>query len=164
MAQNLQNFFLVNIMGEEPQDPENFQIAYSNEPRISIDTFCQLFDDHSRFENFIVIDCRSAREYEGGHIKNAIRCYPSENKSNISKLYKKIWKPRSIYIFHCEYSANRGPTGLNQFTEAHNKSENKNMLLHAFVLDGGYRKFYAAHPEYCDGEYTPEGFGLLFDD
>lgn len=151
-------------MAEEPQDPESFQISYSNEPRISPETFCQLFDDHSRFNSFIIIDCRSAREYEGGHIKGAIRCYPSENKSNITKLYKKIWKPKSIYIFHCEYSANRGPTGYCQFKEAHDKSINKNSPLHSFVLDGGYRKFYPKYTDYCEGGYVPEGFGLLFED
>ena len=36
-------------------------------------------------------------------------------------------------------------------------------FLDAFVLNGGYRQFYALHPEYCDGEYIPEDPNKTFD-
>ena len=150
-------------MTEEPQDPETIKLSYTNEQRITHDTFCKLFDDHSRFDNFTVVDCRTEREYDGGHIKGAIRCHPFENPSNVPDLYQKIYKPRSIYIFHCEYSAYRGPTAWAMFTEAHQNSPNAQEPLHAFILDGGYREFYPLHPDYCDGKYVPEGFGWFYD-
>lgn len=148
----------------EPKDPETLDIPRSNEPRISDEILCKLLDDHSEFDDFIIIDCRSEREYKGGHIKGAIRCHPYEKQKNVENLYQKIWKPRSIYIFHCEYSQFRGPMAWDQFHMEHQFSHNYASPLHAFVLHGGYRKFYALHPEYCDGKYIPEDPNKTFDD
>ena len=142
----------------EPEDPPTLQISYSNFPRISGETFCKLFDDHSRFEGFTVIDCRTEREYNGGHIKGAIRCHPFE--SSIEELYHKIWKPRCCYVFHCEFSQFRAPTSFRMWEEAHKNSPNKPLKMHSFILDGGYSQFYPQFPQYCDGAYTSEMSGF----
>lgn len=143
-------------MNEEPEDPESFTIPHHYEPRITHETFCKLFDDHSRYENFTIIDCRSVPEYEGGHIKGSIQWHPNEKASKVEELHKKIFKPRSIYIFHCEYSEYRGPMAWEKFRRAHVFSSNRSEPLHAFVLEGGFSKFYELHPDYCDGTYVPE--------
>lgn len=67
-------------------------------------------------ETFTVIDCRYPYEFEGGHIQNAINLYTQElvlnkllsNKSATGKLDEGQSK-RSILIFHCEFSSERGP-------------------------------------------------------
>lgn len=143
-------------MNAEPQDPETINVSKDDVPRISPDVFVQIFDDHSRFDNFVIIDCRTSFEYEGGHIKGSINFSPLKGKHVITNLYYKIWKPRSIYIFHCEFSVSRGPLAWRQFQEAHLKSFNKDLPLHAFVLDGGYRQFHKLYQNYCDGKYVPE--------
>ena len=143
-------------MHDELQDSGIPIIPSNDEKRITHETFCELFDDHSKYDFFYIIDCRSAREYNGGHIKGAIRCNPFEQKSNITNLYKQIFKPRSIFIFHCEYSVFRGPFAHQKFAMEHLISNDFNKPLNSFILDGGYRKFYSLHPDYCDGKYVPE--------
>ncbi|KAK8880825.1 m-phase inducer phosphatase [Tritrichomonas musculus] len=142
-------------MSDIPKDPE-IETLDKDETRISHETFCKLFDDHSKYEHFYVIDCRSFREYNGGHIKGAIRCNPFEDQSNIPDLYDKYYDPKSIFIFHCEYSIFRGPFAWKKFTDEHSCSNNYKEPLNAFILDGGYRQFYPLHQDYCDGRYIPE--------
>lgn len=143
-------------MSDSFHDSDQLNISTNKEKRISDETFCKLFNDHSGFENFYIIDCRSAREYNGGHIKGAIRCNPFEQKSNIPNLYKQIFKSKSIFVFHCEFSVFRGPFAHQKFEMEHLISNNFNQPLYSFILDGGYRKFYSLHPDYCDGKYIPE--------
>lgn len=144
------------IMETEPQDPELISNLKDDVPRISPEIFVQLFDNHSKFDNFTVIDCRTAYEYNGGHIKGSLNYSPLKGKHVITNLYHRIWKSKSIYIFHCEFSVSRGPLSWRQFNEAHMQSINKDRPLHAFVLDGGYREFHKLYPNYCDGKFTPE--------
>lgn len=139
----------------EPTEPELVESS-TQEPRISDQTFCKLFDDHCQFDDFFVIDCRSKPEFEGGHIKTAIRCHPTESEDNIPNLYRRIWKPRVCYVFHCEFSQYRGPTAYRLFSETHKNSENNDKKLYAYVLDGGFNKFYLKHQDYCVGTYISE--------
>ena len=143
-------------MDEDSQEIEIINASKNEEPRISHEPFCKLFDNHSKFDNFFVIDCRSAREYNGGHIKGAIRYHPLEKNVTIADFYKKIWKPKSIFIFHCEYSVFRGPIACQKFSMEHLISNNYKDPLQSYILDGGDRKFYSLHPDYCEGRYVPE--------
>ena len=67
-------------------------------------------------ESFTVIDCRYPYEFEGGHIQDAVNLYTQElilskllpNKSVTAKTNDSLSK-RSILIFHCEFSSERGP-------------------------------------------------------
>ncbi|OHT00151.1 hypothetical protein TRFO_33220 [Tritrichomonas foetus] len=136
---------------------------FNSEPRITAETFCQVFDDHSQFTDFVIIDCRSKREYDGGHIKGAIRCHPFENPQNIPNLYQKIWKPGCLYVFHCEFSMYRGPNAYHIFKECHEKSPNAGEQLNAYVLDNGFSDFYCEkHKPYIDGIYVKEGLGWMY--
>lgn len=140
----------------EPEDIKTFKNPHHREPRITHKTFCSLFDDHSKYENFIIVDCRSAREYEGGHIKGSIRWHPNEKAYPVEDFFKNVWKPNTLYIFHCEYSEYRCVVAWEKFTNTHIFSNCRSEPLHALVLDGGYKQFYQLHPEYCEGEYIPE--------
>ena len=128
----------------------------SKEPRISDETLCRLFDDVNKFDDLVIIDCRSYLEYYAGHIKTAIRCHPTEANDNILNLYKRIWKPRVCFVFHCEFSKYRGPTAYRLFAQAHHNSTNADQTLNAFVLDGGFYRFFALHQDYCVGTYVQE--------
>lgn len=145
---------------DEPQDPKTFNNSKDDSPRISPTTLDQLIKDHPKFQNITIIDCRTEMEYEGGHIKGAINVGPN-NKEAMVNLYHEIWKPKSLYIFHCEFSLFRGPTGWSIFNEEHKKSTNKDLPLHAFVLNGGYREFHAKYPEQCDGGYVSEASSFI---
>lgn len=148
-------------MNDEPQDPETFNNSKDDSPRISPTQLCQLINDHSEFKNIFIIDCRSETEYKGGHIKGSINISSPNDKNVISNLYHEIWKPKTLYIFHCEFSLFRGPTGWSYFNEEHSKSVNKDLPLHAFVLNGGYREFHAKYPEQCDGGYVSEAKAFI---
>lgn len=125
-------------------------------PRISDKTLCKLFDNINQFDDLVIIDCRSNHEFFGGHIKTAIRCHPTETNDNIINLYNRLWKPRVCFVFHCEFSKYRGPAGYRLFAQAHQNSANSDQKLNAFVLDGGFYRFFALHQDYCVGTYVPE--------
>jgi M-phase inducer tyrosine phosphatase len=67
--------------------------------------------------------------------------------------------PNAVIVFHCEFSHNRGPQLAGLFREI---DRNMNRLCyptlfypHVYVLDGGYRQFFANFPALCHGGYTP---------
>jgi hypothetical protein len=65
----------------------------------------------------------------------------------------------SILIFHCELSKNRGPTQAQKFREIDRKlNESRYPVLFypdVYVLEGGYREYYASFPGDCVGGYVP---------
>lgn len=126
------------------------------EPRISDETLCKIFDNTTQFDDLVIIDCRSKHEYFAGHIKTAIRCHPTETNDNIVNLYNRLWKPRVCFVFHCEFSKYRGPTGYRLFAQVHQNSTNCDQKLNAFILEGGFYRFFALHQDYCVGTYVPE--------
>jgi len=65
-------------------------------------------------ESYEVIDCRYPYEYNGGHIKSAINLHTQRQvfeRFMMSKERKvgSDHTKREILIFHCEFSAQRGP-------------------------------------------------------
>jgi M-phase inducer tyrosine phosphatase len=143
-------------MAEADIDPPSLEYFSQCYRRITADTFCSFFDSRPGFDSMLVIDCRSAPEYEGGHIKGAIRRHPFE--AGFDALYSEVYSPTTLFIFHCEYSFLRGPVSIARFIQQHMEAGRDRATLHAFVLDGGYREFWPAHREYCEGGYVPEGF------
>jgi M-phase inducer tyrosine phosphatase len=122
--------------------------------RISNETFCAYFDSHPNFTKFVVVDCRSAAEYNGGHIKGAIRRHPFEGKFH--SLYDEIYDEKALIVFHCEFSAFRAPASIVEFMRQHEEAGRDPATLHAFVLEGGYSQFWPACPGYCVGGYVRE--------
>jgi rhodanese-related sulfurtransferase len=135
-------------------DPPSFADFSKAFRRIKTDTFCQLFDSHPHFDRLLVVDCRSRREYDGGHIKGAIRRHPFE--SGFDSLYSEEYNPTTLFVFHCEFSAFRAPAAIRKFGELHIAAGKDPSLLHAFVLEGGFSAFYALHRDYCVGRYVTE--------
>lgn len=91
---------------------------HSDLKSISANTMRQLLEGEfdENVASFKVIDCRYPYEFEGGHIRGALNLYTHEQI--LDELVKtKTETPtvapdsqkRSILVFHCEFSSERGP-------------------------------------------------------
>ncbi|CAF1040016.1 unnamed protein product, partial [Didymodactylos carnosus] len=138
-------------------------------PSITGDTIRDLLNNvySSEIERFYIIDARYPYEYEGGHIMTARNIYT--NEGIIEQVLKTPHIPddpkkRIIIIFHCEYSAERGPK-LYRFL----RDQDRKLHMHCYprlyypecyLLDQGYRKFFADHKDLC----TPQSYRTMLDD
>nr|XP_009929698.1 PREDICTED: M-phase inducer phosphatase 1-like [Opisthocomus hoazin] len=117
-----------------------------------------------KFASFIkecvIIDCRYPYEYEGGHIKGAVNLHMEEEVEDY--LLKKPIQPsenkRVIVVFHCEFSAERGPR-MCRFVRERDRLGNEYPNLHypeLYVLKGGYRDFFLRCRSFCEPQsYRP---------
>ncbi|KAL1461185.1 hypothetical protein WDU94_013108 [Cyamophila willieti] len=132
---------------------------------ISPDTLARLIRGEFQdvVDKYLIIDCRYPYEYKGGHIQGAFNIYTREHiiKEFIdSKLHAQTNSnsdKRKVLIFHCEYSAERGPT-LSRYLRAEDRANNPYPALNypeMYLLCGGYKQFYAEHPSLCEGGYLP---------
>ena len=97
-------------MDDDPQlQLPHFFTGEESIPRISKDTMIEILDGkYSRsYDQSHVIDCRFEYEYKGGHINGAINFNNKEELA--SKLFGNSSPPKTLLIFHCEYSAHRAP-------------------------------------------------------
>lgn len=118
---------------------------------------------------FRIIDCRYPYEFEGGHIIGA------EMWSHLEMVAENLYTekgapvicseeaPRRILIFHCEYSAERGPKAQRLLREM-DRTENKEHYpaLHfpeMYLLEGGYKAFFEKYPMLC----TPNQYVKMLD-
>lgn len=135
-----------------------FKVAQDAFPRIPRDVLVQLLDGQYRhmYERVVVVDCRFEYEYEGGHIAGAINVSSKEalEKRMVEKVYEITERKSTLVVFHCEYSAYRGPlmaTHLRQCDRQANIRNYPNLYYPDIaVLDGGYSHFYQAHNDRCE--------------
>lgn len=127
-------------------------------PRITgktlVDMLNGLYDEF--FESLFIVDCRYSYEYEGGHIDGAVNINKPEDLTGA--FFEEIF-PNATIVFHCEFSQNRGPEMARIFRGI-DRELNKDRYPELFypsvyILDGGYKRFYAEHREMCEGGYTP---------
>lgn len=102
----------------------------------------------------ILIDCRFEYEYKGGHIKSAINMHTEELVERALTHALLPGAENVAIIFYCEFSSYRGPR-LCRFLRSWDRKMNLDRYpkLHyenLFVLKGGYKNFFAHHPELCD--------------
>lgn len=105
--------------------------------------------------DFIFVDARYRYEYEGGHIRGAIR---AENENEMRWLIVQ----KKIIIFYCEFSSVRGPSLALRFRNL-DRQINTYPRLHCpemYVLEGGYRNFFMNYPSYC----TPSSYIMMHDE
>ncbi|XP_041983911.1 M-phase inducer phosphatase-like isoform X2 [Aricia agestis] len=135
---------------------------------ISCDTLASLlrgeFEDS--ISDFQVIDCRYPYEYEGGHIAGAVNMYTT---SQILSLVNQPGRPRvgdgrrSILVFHCEFSLERGPN-MSRFLRSSDRAKNQEVYPNldypeVYLLHEGYRAFFKRYPEMC----SPNGYTAMLD-
>ena len=124
--------------------------------RIKQDDFINELDSMKN-ETLFIIDCRSDREFNAGHIKGALHINQKHQLINLYKNYEK--NHNATFIFHCEFSMYRAPALIQEFIKIHNKKQQYAKIksdLYCAVLDGGYKSFYNNYRQFCDGGYEPE--------
>ncbi|XP_071542341.1 M-phase inducer phosphatase-like isoform X2 [Panulirus ornatus] len=128
---------------------------------VSVDTVAQVVrgEYSSKVASFRIIDCRYPYEFEGGHIIGAemwhhpklVEEYLQAKKG--APVITSEEASREILIFHCEFSAERGPKTqrlLREMDRAINKEHYP--ALHfpeMYLLEGGYKAFFEKYPELC---------------
>ncbi|XP_026747826.1 M-phase inducer phosphatase 3-like isoform X2 [Trichoplusia ni] len=142
--------------------------AHPDLKSISCDTLAALLrgDYRHTISDFQVIDCRYPYEYEGGHIQNAINLYtPAQvlTLMNAPPADRQDDNKRSILVFHCEFSLERGPK-LFRFLRSSDRAKNKDLYPslrypEVYLLHEGYRCFYQRHPLLC----SPTGYVAMLD-
>lgn len=109
-----------------------------------------------------IIDCRYPYEFLGGHIQGARNLYTRDQIKEAfpSLTHKEEEAGRRIYVFHCEFSSERGPRLLRYL-------RNRDRVEHAssyptldypelYLLHGGYKEFHSSHGDLCDpSDYVP---------
>jgi rhodanese-related sulfurtransferase len=121
-------------------------------PGITAHQLCAIYEKHPEFDRLLVVDCRTEREYNAGHIKGAVRRHPFD--TNFDQLYAEEYSPTTLFVFHCEFSASRGPRAICRFMRLHADAGRQGNTLHAVLLLGGYTAFFRLHSELCEGAYA----------
>lgn len=134
---------------------KSFTIDQDPLRRITRETLCEILDGkHSDlYDRHMVIDCRFEYEYAGGHIDGAININTRDHLeetliSNISSNPEK-----TLLIFHCEYSAHRGPLMAMHLRQLDREvNMNRYPILNypdIAILDGGYSHFFKMYNSRC---------------
>lgn len=122
--------------------------------RIDPGTLCEILDGkHSHlYDRHVVVDCRFEYEYQGGHIDGAINI---NSKERLEEVLMASASPneRILLVFHCEYSAHRGPRMAMHLRNLDRQvNTNRYPLLHypdIVILTGGYSKFFESCKDRC---------------
>lgn len=117
----------------------------------------------SQIGKFMILDARYPYEYEGGHIDGAESAYAKD------KLFAKLFENGPItdenglpcvLIFHCEFSAQRGPKLMREVRERDrlvNRDNYPNLYYpELYLLEGGYKSFFESNNDMCSPKnYLP---------
>lgn len=142
-----------------PTTPGNVQDLHTITPQTLSDLLQGVYKD--TVQSFRIIDCRYPYEYAGGHIKGAENIFTEEGILHL--LHQKkghTENERSLLIFHCEFSSERGPRKC-RFLRNKDRQLNKDKypnLNHpeVYLLHGGYKAFYQSYEELCEPpSYVP---------
>ncbi|CAL4105551.1 unnamed protein product, partial [Meganyctiphanes norvegica] len=139
-------------------------------PSISHDTLADLIEGRYKdaINSYTIIDCRYPYEFEGGHIKEAASWHNPQMvldhlaEKKVTPVIPGEGVKRDILIFHCEFSAERGPKAQRLLREKDRTASTNYPALNfpeLYLLEGGYRVFYQQYPEFC----TPEGYTMMLD-
>ena len=121
---------------------------------ISTDTLKRLMQCQNQAK-VVILDCRYNYEYKGGHIVGAINITNSED---LDKIYHRGYPNNTIFVFHCEFSKNRGKAMLRKFRDIDRAYSLPTTYSYkyekVYLLVGGYKQFYMQFPSLCVGSYT----------
>ena len=124
-------------------------------PLMAPGRLAQLMDDYASegYDNLVILDARYEYEYRGGWIigaKNIRSC------AQLLGVYHTYIGTKTIIVFYCEFSHVRSPYLIKQF-RAFDRSKHQYPEVaypDLYLLEGGYKRFYAEYPQYCKGGYT----------
>lgn len=142
-----------SILAKEDCPIKSFSVEQDPFRRIDRGTLCEILDGrhNSLYDRHVVVDCRFEYEYEGGHIDGAININTKDGLEEV--LLATAGSDRVLLVFHCEYSAHRGPRMAMQLRNLDRQANmNRYPLLHfpdIAILEGGYSHFFAEHGPRC---------------
>lgn len=146
----------LSVLSREGCPLKSFTVDQDAFRRIDRNTLCEILDGQHRdlYSRHIVVDCRFEYEYEGGHIAGAVNINTKERLQEVLIANAPVVSgERTLLVFHCEYSAHRGPRMAMHLRQLDRESNmNRYPLLHypdIVILDGGYSHFFAAHSVRC---------------
>lgn len=122
--------------------------------RIDSDTLCEILDGSYKdlYDRYMIIDCRFEYEYEGGHIEGALNINTKERLEELL-LSENVKDEQVLLVFHCEYSAHRGPRMARHLR---NLDRQRNINRYPFlnypdvaILSGGYSQFFSQYGKRC---------------
>jgi len=139
-------------------------------PSISHDTLADLIEGRYKdtINSYKIIDSRYPYEFSGGHIQEAVSWHNPQMvldhlaKEKTAPVIPSEEEKRDIIIFHCEFSAERGPKAQRLLREKDRTASTNYPALQfpeLYLLEGGYRVFYQQYPDLC----TPEGYTMMLD-
>lgn len=153
---------------------QSFSVEGDPFRRIKRETLVQILDGQYQhyYDRHVVIDCRFEYEYEGGHIDGAININSKDRLEELLSDEEGILgaangmrpgkrggdcRKRTLLIFHCEYSAHRGPR---MAMHLRNRDRRLNMTSYphlnfpdVVILQGGYNHFFEQFHTRC---YPPQ--------
>lgn len=133
---------------------KTFNVKEDQFKRVDPETLCNIMDGvySNLYERYLIIDCRFEYEYEGGHIEGAINVNSTDRLEEILLSNVPI-NERVLLIFHCEYSAHRGPR---MAMHLRNMDRQCNISRYPYlhypdiaILSGGYSHFFSQHNIRC---------------
>ncbi|KAK7467081.1 m-phase inducer phosphatase [Stygiomarasmius scandens] len=142
--------------------------------RITPETMDDLLNGvyESKIHDYHVIDCRFDYEYSGGHISRAVNINTTAAVEELL-LGPSLLKPKpsvsgdpakkTVLIFHCEFSAKRGPTFAKHLRSKDRAMNNivypKVHYPELYILEGGYSAYFKRSPHSCE----PRGYVSMDD-
>lgn len=105
------------------------------------------------YDQLLIADARFDYEFAGGRIYGAKNI---TSRDAMAQFYNKYLHKNVCIVFHCEFSANRGPTLMRRFRDYDRKQNLYPNVSYPdiFLLEGGYSRFYDEYPEMCSGGYV----------
>ncbi|KAH9813427.1 Rhodanese-like domain-containing protein, partial [Melampsora americana] len=111
-----------------------------------------------------IIDCRSAYEFTGGHIKSAINAESEEViddlffsiqsgvpvHDRLNKGKEKATSKKLVLVFYCEFSSVRGPTMALYLREKDRETNHPFVYPEVYVLDGGFKNYVTSSEGNCE--------------
>lgn len=108
--------------------------------------------------DYEIIDARYPYEFEGGHISGAKNIFRTEDIT--SYFFEKATinpEKKKAFIFHCEFSSERGPAMLKHLRQLDRKINEYPKLNYPeiYLLKDGYKEFFQNHSFLTTGSYVP---------
>lgn len=126
--------------------------------RVSAETLVEILAGRIR-QNYVLLDCRFAHEYNGGHIVSATSVMTVQAVASLFEKHVQSLTPRpTAFIFYCEFSSVRAPRLATCMRNEDRRRCVYPFLLfpNVYVLDGGYRGFFRQYPDFCSPRsYVP---------
>lgn len=182
-SMSMNNVDILNALGDEPELIGDLSkpcalpvlvhgVRHRDLKTISCETLARLMRGEfaELTGHFKIIDCRYPYEFDGGHIRGAINLYTrpqimeafpasSEQGSEATEGDAEA-NHRNIYVFHCEFSSERGPKLLrflrNNDRSLHTHNYPTLDYPELYLLHNGYKEFFSCYADLCEPcNYVP---------